>query len=315
MKKFGLIIAVVLCIGSVQQSNAQAFKTTNPEELKLITTDVENFWAMMDKLPSAKSKQDTLQVIENEYIKKATFGLKTYIEASYSNAESFYWSIVKHPKLLASLRHSTAQIAAQKPKIIAAAKQLKAILPEAIFPEYYFVIGKFEVGGSKFDNMLYIGAELTCLAEDAPLGELGAMANYATLIKNVDNIVIHETAHYQQVMEVKTNLDGAFIEGGAEFVSYQLTGKTNLKPHFKTLKKKGLKTLHEEFMQTANAPIEAKWFLANYDEVKKRPGSLGYVVGFDYCQKYYKKAKDKQQALRDIIKLDKGVNAMMQISK
>lgn len=44
-----------------------------------------------------------------------------------------------------------------------------------------------------------------------------------------------------------------------------------------------------------------KWF---YNEAAEDwPNSIGYYVGFKICESYYQNAKDKKQAIKDIVEV------------
>ena len=45
-------------------------------------------------------------------------------------------------------------------------------------------------------------------------------------------------------------------------------------------------------------------WLYNANQVKDRPADLGYYVGYKITQAYYNNAKDKKQAIVDIIEID-----------
>lgn len=298
------IIFTIAFILSSSILSAQSFKTAQPDSIKISATDINNFWSAYDQLATAKTHPDSLHVIERNYLQLATYGLKLYQEASHSNAESFLQAIRTHPRLLESIRTATLALVSYKDRIIESAKRLKQLYPASLFPEIFFVMGKFEVLGSKFDNFLYVGAELISVGKDSPLNELHpALREMITPTTNVDVVCVHELVHYQQKLQVKTNLEAALAEGGAEFIAYQLTNKSTMQSVFDQVNKETEKMIWTEFAQQLDKPIEAKWFLAQPDLSLKRPGMLGYVLGFRICESYYHQAKDKKKALADIISL------------
>lgn len=61
--------------------------------------------------------------------------------------------------------------------------------------------------------------------------------------------------------------------------------------------------LRYQFVQEADSPMVAKWFLATPDAVTQQPGALSYFIGFRICEAYYAQARDKKQALRTIVGL------------
>ena len=286
---------------------AQSVKTADPNSLKFNVQDVVNFWSAYDQLATTNSYSDSLQVVEKYYVSKASQGLKLYNEMSNSDAKSFLTVIRIHPKLLRSIRANSLAISTRKDSILEGVRKLKRAYPASVFPELFFCMGKFEVKGNRTDDILYIGAELNSLAKESPRDEItnsfvrAAAGNFDEL----DAVCLHEIAHFQQQLIPKTNLEFALTEGGAEFVTHILTGKSTMQSVFDKVDASLEKTIWREFALQKDKPIDAIWFLAMGDEKQKRPGMLGYVIGFRICENYYKKAKDKEEALRNIISLSK----------
>lgn len=284
---------------------AQSVKTANPDSIQFNTQDISHFWSAYDQLAKATSHTDSLQIITNQYLGKASRGLDLYRNMSGSNAESFLDVIRNHPKLLQSMRANTLAIPTQKASVVKGARKLKAIYPPGVFPELFFCIGKFEVAGNRTDDILYIGAELTCLSKDSPRDEIAipAIRKAAGTFDKLEAVCLHEIVHYQQKLAPKTNIELALVEGGAEFIAHYLTGKSTMQAVFDQMTPTLEKAIQSEFALQGNKPVDAKWFLAIEDEKQKRPGMLGYVIGFRICESYLKKARDKQEALRNIITL------------
>lgn len=284
--------------------DAQAYNTSNPDSIKIITIDVDNFWITYDKLSQVQTLTDTIQVIQKYYLDRASNGLKEYIKASNSTVNDFSNAIKNHKQYLLSIRKSTTSIQNYKSKILEAARKLKSMYPSASFPQIYFVIGKFEVGGTQFPNFLYIGAELMCASPTSPLQEI--KEDLRPIVSNVSNIAtvcIHETIHYQQkYQDAKNILDGALIEGGADFITKQITGQTTAQSCFE-YGFKHEKELWSDFKSQITSQNYLKWFTNIPDTINHRPGMLGYFIGFLICEDYYIKSIDKVEALKDIIEL------------
>jgi len=132
----------------------------DPENLILITEDIELFWASFDSLHAT----DEEDIVFKEYINKGSIGLQTFYQvrmnqnlpkelARIRSLESYYRSI----------KGQTLEFESLKPECIAAAKKLKSIYPEAIFPPIYFLMGSLNNAGSPdgYAGML-IGTEHFC---------------------------------------------------------------------------------------------------------------------------------------------------------
>ena len=301
MKKI-LILLFLICFYKLLY--AQAYKTANPDSIKIITTDITNFWETFDKLSSAQTLNDTIEIVQKYYLDKASYGLQEYLKASNSNSTDFANAIKNHKNYLLSIRQTTSSIQNHKTQIVEAARKLKSIYPPASFPQIYFVIGKFEVGGTQFTNLLYIGAELMCASSTSPLQEIKKeLRPMISTVNDIATVCIHETIHYQQeYQDAKNILNGALIEGGADFITKQITGKTTAQSCFE-YGYKHEKELWTDFKNEDTSQNFVKWFVNIPDTLNHRPGMLGYFIGYRICEEYYRNSTNKAAALREIIKL------------
>jgi len=287
---------------------AQGYKTSEPDSIKIITTDVDNFWNTYDKLSLAQTLTDTIQVIQEYYLDKASNGLQEYIKASGSAASDFSNAIKNHKNYLLSIHPATTSIQNYKSRIVDAARKLKSMYPPASFPQICFVMGKFEVGGTQFPDLLYIGAELICASPASSLQEI--KEDLRPMISQVDNIAtvcIHEVIHFQQKYQDAKNItDGALIEGGADFITKQITGRATAQSCFE-YGYKHEKELRVEFKNQDSSQNFVKWFVNIPDTLNHRPGMLGYFIGYRICEEYYRNSTNKTAALREIIELKSPV--------
>jgi hypothetical protein len=301
MKKL-LIFLFFICFYKLLY--AQAYKTSNPDSIKIITTDITNFWKTFDRLSTAETLNDTIGIVQKYYLDKASYGLQEYLKASNSNSTDFANAIENHKNYLLSIRQTTNSIQKYKTQIVEAAKKLKSIYPSAFFPQIYFVMGKFEVGGTQFTNFLYIGAELMCASSTSPVQEIKKdLRPMISTINDIATVCIHEIIHYQQeYQDAKNILDGALIEGGADFITKQITGKTTAQSCFE-YGYKHEKEIWADFKNQDTSQNFIRWFVNIPDTSHQRPGMLGYFIGYRICQKYYCSSTNKAAALREIIEL------------
>jgi hypothetical protein len=302
MKKIIILFFFVWFFKSLE---GQAYKTSNPDSIKIITTDIDNFWDTYNRLSKGQTLNDTIEIIQRYYLDKASYGLQEYIKASNSTPTDFCNAIKNHKKYLLSIRNTTTSIQNYKDKIMGAAKKLKSIYPPATFPQIYFVIGKFEIGGTQFTNLLYIGAELMCASSNSPLQEIKEdLKPTISNISNIATVCIHEITHYQQkYQDAKNILDGALIEGGADFITKQITGKTTAQSCF-DYGYKHEKELWTDFKNEDTGKNYVKWFVNIPDTLNRRPGMLGYFMGYRICEEYCHKSTIRTAALRKIIELE-----------
>jgi hypothetical protein len=282
MKKYAVIIlACILCPLIIK---AQDRVTADPDSANIVTADISNFWQAFDLLQSKTTKDDSLKVIRSVFIDHASEGLKQYLKAASCDEMQYLQTIRKRKSDYLAIRQQSEAIAEKKPLLIHYLHRFKQLYPQLKIPAICFTIGKFEVGGTQFDHTLFIGCE-----KDLQLG--------------VDIIAqaIHELAHFQQLTQnTSTNLESAMIEGGAEFICYQVTGKRTI---YKTWAY-GIaneQSLWNEFKPKQDSATDMKWFLDI--AAHNRPGSLGYFIGFRICDTYLKNHRDKKLALNELVEM------------
>ena len=298
-----LLVVWFFCTGVAAYAQTPT-ASSNPNAMRIVWTDVDNFWRTYDKLTTAKTNSDSLSIFKISYLDVASPGLLAYTDAAHATAANFLRALRSHRQYLAAIRPAMNSIGQQKPAILRAARKLKKVYPAATFPDLYFAVGKFEVGGTAFDNLLYIGAELKCASENAPVQELRPdLRDGVKPVKELPTVCIHEIVHgQQQPKEYRTNLEGALREGAAEYVAYRLTGRLGSPAAF-DYGRQHEADLQREFGQEADQSIAAKWFLASADAANQRPGALAYFVGFRICEAYYTRAQNKKAALQTIVSL------------
>lgn len=260
--------------------------TTNPDSANIVVADINNFWRAFDLLQNQRTLADSLKIVKTIFVDKASEGLKQYMKAANCDEKEYLETIKRKKADYLAVRQNTEAIASKKQLIIQYLHKFKRLYPELKIPVICYTLGKFEVGGTQFGNTLYIGCEVDAI-------------NHVDVIPQS----IHELAHFQQKdQNPVTNLDLAMIEGGAEFISYRVTGKRTIYPTWKY----GIANenhLWKEFQPNLGSTINMKWFLDIPDKARNRPGSLAYFIGFRICEAYLKSHKNEKLTLRKLIEM------------
>ena len=250
--------------------------TPNPDSARLVTSDIQLFWSALDRAP-ADSLADYMQ---REYLDKASVGVRDFIAGRILSAEDMATIVRARRATYDSVRAANLDVTRAEADIRNAFRRLKELYPPAVFPDVYFVIGRFNSGGTSTDHGLLIGAEMYRDPASLP------------------GIVSHELIHFQQRYPSGPLLEHAFMEGSADFVGELISGRQiNNEAH-----RYGI--AHEaELWKDFSAHFDDKdyfpWMYARPTDGK--PNDLGYFIGYRIAQAYYNKASDKTQAIRDII--------------
>ena len=280
MKYLLFITTFFLFIGCASNLNS------NPEEIDIITTDIDRFWNTVDNYDG-----DLSVALEENYIKPGTAGLKDFIPQRLISSSYLASTYLENKDHYTNIRMSTMQVDSTKKEIIKYCKLFKKIYPKAKFPDIYYVIGSRNSGGTASKNGVLIGAEtFDDFNESIPT-------------------VIHELMHFNQ-SDIKfpwgSSLTQAIHEGGADFVAGLVIGDSLRMDHENyDYGYKNEKALWIEFKSKMQETGEVgskeinKWFYGEQGE--ELPMMLGYFIGHQITKSYYDKMEDKQAAVNRIL--------------
>ncbi|HEY7234427.1 MAG TPA: hypothetical protein VH539_09785, partial [Gemmatimonadaceae bacterium] len=177
--------------------------SANPDSARLVTSDIPLFWRTLDRAPA-----DSLaEYLQREYLEKASVGVRDFIQGRIMSAEDLATAVRSNRVKYDSVRAANLDVVRAEPQIRAAFRKLKELYPDAVFPDVYFVIGRFNTGGTASPRGLLIGAEM--YRDPAAL----------------PGIVAHELIHFQQHYPSQKLLEHAFMEGSADFVGNLIAGR------------------------------------------------------------------------------------------
>ena len=250
--------------------------TPNPDSARLVTSDIQLFWNALDKAPV-----DSLaEYLQREYLDKASVGVRDFISGRIMSAEDLASLVHARRATYDSVRAANLDVTKAEADIRNAFRRLKELYPPAVFPDVYFVIGRFNSGGTSTDHGWLIGAEMYRDPASLP------------------GIVSHELIHFQQRYPSGPLLEHSFMEGAADFVGELISGRQiNNDAH-----KYGIAHEAELWREFSGHFDDKDYFPWMYGRpTDGRPNDLGYFIGYRIAQAYYNKASDKTQAIRDII--------------
>ena len=290
------ILSILVLFGNAV---AQATTNTDPDAAKFVTSDIDLFWAAYDK---AKPENDLI-VYRDEYLKKGSIGLQEFMRLRIGTSCNIVNAINASPKYYAALREYSLKVAGYEKQTRASFYKLKEIYPVAVFPDVYFVVGRMSSAGTLSDKGLLIGVDMFGKNGSAPVDELGAW--HKAVVSSVDRlpfIVAHELIHYQQ----KTAENGSLLarsinEGVPDFIAELIAGDT-INPHLHKYANPIEKELWLEFKKEMSGKDVSNW-LYQGDQAKEKPADLGYWMGYKIAESYYRNAKDKKQAIKDMLEI------------
>jgi hypothetical protein len=253
----------------------------DPAAPRIVTSDVALFWEVLDAGPA----ETLAERLHCDYLRRGTDAVRDLIPNRIVSGERLAETVTEQRERYEAARQVSSTVAEVEPAIRAVFHELKARYPDAVFPDVYFVIGRFNTGGTISQRGLLIGTEM-----------------YPDL-SGVPPLVAHELIHYQQrpiPVDQRTLLAQSIMEGSADFVAELISGDhTNHRAHEYGLPRE--RELWNEFSQVMHGSDFAGWLYGSPPE--GRPADLGYFIGYRIAQAYYTAAGADGQALHDLLNI------------
>jgi hypothetical protein len=273
-----------------------------PEDVKLVTTDINHFWAAY-----AAARRDTahaVAIFRREYFDKGTPGLRDYSQLKMNSYADFTHRILARPQFYNSIKKTTLAIADEKPRIVAAFRRFQELYPAVRFQNAYFVVGGWVSGGTATSEGLLLGADQTANGPGVNTSELSPLQRKRCApVTDMPTLLVHELVHNNQGPQNGTLLSYALNEGMADFVAELVTGSLGNNARLHPYGNAHEHALWAAFKQEMNGSNSDNWIANGRQETPDKPCDLGYYVGYRIVQAYYQQAADKQAALVHILTL------------
>jgi len=253
----------------------------DPQEAIFETSDIQNFWKAFDLVEHSNTNPF------EAYIKNGTIGLQGFIPNRIISADSLLSMVNRRKEDYEKIRNIEVEIKEVEKKVKPYFYALEYWYPYAVYPPVYFVVGRFNSGGTTSQNGLLIGSEKL------------------TSLDHLPELVIHESIHFQQKWPEggQTNLlQHSILEGMADFIAELVTGiKGNLEANEYGNKHK--EALCKEFVERMYGQDKQDWLYGTSGK-DNRPNDLGYWIGYEIVKAYFEKANDKKLAVNHILNIE-----------
>jgi hypothetical protein len=283
-KRIGLAIGVAVLMGVATAASAQ----TEPE---IHIEDVELFF----KIYEAAGGRPTADQLQRDYIAAGSDGLRQFAKLRNISGVRIADTLSKQPQLYSNARGCMAVLPRVRERLKGALRELARQYPQGRFPPVTIAVGRGKpIGIGSPVTGIQIGLEALCATE--------------YFDPNVEErfmyVIVHEYAHALQVAELVdkkklTVLEGALMEGAAEFTAELILGKPAYS-RFTAMTRGREKEIETAFAADLDNTEVSAWL---YNGTMEKPGDLGYWIGHRIVRAYYQRASDKRQALRDILEL------------
>jgi hypothetical protein len=267
------------------------------------TSDIDNFWNAYDKLKDAKSINDSINIMQTDYIDKSSQYFKEFIRVRNFKAEEYIKLLRKYPKFWISIRKETENVKYRKGEIIKILDKYEQEIPNFKRPNVCFGIGCLRTGGTVSNNLILIGTEIAASTRETEKSELSPwLKSVIGTNGDIVEMVSHETIHTQQKEGYLRDLvEHSISEGVADFLSEKISGikinKVSYKYGFANDSE-----LRKEFLNdySINKNDISKW-LYNGNNSEQKPADLGYYIGYRIAEEFYNKTIDKEKAILHLL--------------
>lgn len=294
-------------------------KELKKENDKIISTaDIERFWKAYDKLKDCKTNQDSVSIIQRDYLDYATNGLKEFQRVRYFSAEFFVERIGKYKNFYNSVRNNTL-LFSDSEKFINIIDKVRELYPEGTPAKVAFAVGPMSTGGTISNDCLLIGIEMLAGDKNCNVSEITnenlksdilSRTNSIDVLSFVEETVAHEYIHTQQkkMNQDACNcplLENIIKEGVASFISEKLimNRETEVNSRAAIYTNENEKQLWQQLKAELCSNDYSNW-LFNASKIKEKPGDLGYRMGYKIVESFYKNHPNKSIAIREMIEMD-----------
>jgi len=264
-----------------------------PSQAPVIETqDVDRFFRIYD----AAGGHPSAEQLQRDYLDAGSEGLHILARLRGVTGQRIADKIAAQPSLYSNARRCAAALPASRARLAVALGRLRRLYPAAKLPPVTIVIGRGKpVGVGSPVTGLQIGLEALCgvtYFDPAPADRFV-------------HVIAHEYVHVQQSRDLAddahpTVLEVSLIEGAAEFIGEMISGGVSY-PQLRSTMRGHEAEIERAFVADEDSRDLSKWL---YNGTIDRPGDLGYGVGYRIVKSYYRHARSKPAAIREIIEMN-----------
>lgn len=284
MHRIGILASALLCHAHVASSKETATPSIHIE-------DVTRFFAIYE----AAAGQPTAEQLQRDYLDRGSEGLAHFARMRRITGARIADTLAREPQIYSNAKRCMEVLPRVRERVTVALRTLVQLYPQAKLPPVTIAVGRGKpVGVGSPVTGIQIGLEALCATE--------------YMHPNVEDrfvyVIAHEYAHVQQYQplvdkEHPTVLEGSLMEGAAELAAELIAGSVS-NVALAAMTKGREREIETAFLADVDKTDISAWL---YTGTREKSGDLGYWVGYRIAQTYYRRAADKQQALREILEM------------
>lgn len=261
-------------------------------DAQVSTVDLHHFWVMRDSVLSTPDTIRQQQMVRQLYVEKASPGLQAFLRNKDNPEKKWLRMLLERPAFWESLKGRMPLIAGAVADVEGCIARFRTLYPELKPAQTYFLVGLGQQGGTVRGNLSLLCVEVVLRDTAARRDQLVFLA-------------LHEYVHTQQKRPdfQKINvLTSSIREGVCDFVAGIVTGMP-VSAAYTTYGHRHEQEVWRAFLKEMYTQQNDNWVSTGPNPALPAP-DLGYFVGHQICQAFYRRAADKRAALKQLIELD-----------
>ncbi|MBM3734351.1 MAG: hypothetical protein FJW39_01070 [Acidobacteria bacterium] len=263
--------------------------------LQVQVGDVDLFWREFQA--AGRDPQQT----QVRYYAKASPAWKQYLAAA-GHPEYFVQALKMYPRFYASAEPGSRRAAAMTDAIEAALRRFRDLYPSDPVP-VTLGMGRASLAGRATAGRVFLSAEMFSRGPETDMTGLTRWHHWALAPpERIVAAAVHEAVHLHQVEVNEPALAVACLrEGAADWIAERITGAST-KPETAAWCRPRRKEIFRRLAASSPMLYEG-WLYSGEMQEGGPPPDMGYWAGSEIVASYYRRAKDKAAAMRDIVEM------------
>ncbi len=278
----------------------------NISNFEMETKAMTYFWEYLDRALKDTSKA---KLIFKEYLFEGPRSLRDFYVVRYINLDNMYGQMINgSPEYYLYLKEhfNLDSMEAMRSTTTKWMQNFKSIYQDAVFPKVYVVPGILNSGGTATEMGLFVGGDMYGKSASMPVKGLSDWQKGAIMrLQDLPGLTLHELMHFQQNYQDHefgdTVLAQIIGEGVCDFLVELSSGIPLQNSNLNYLENEKNRELVLQDLKRELLTEDSSNWLYNGGSIENRPHDLGYTIGYLITKSYYENAKDKKEAIKELL--------------
>jgi hypothetical protein len=267
-----------------------------PELARVHSDDVHRFFEALD---AHQQGLPLKRALRRHYKRPGSVGLQEAWRINIGSVGRLASSVRAARPYYEALQPLLEALPEEREEIRVVFERMEAHIPDAVHPDVYLVVGRLNSAGTLSDTGLFVSIEMFGRNTGVPFREGSWLARVIKPMTDLDAIVAHELAHYQQSQPNQTVLERCLNEGIADVFAEQLSGR-HLNPTVYAFAEAHESEIWTHFLAQRHGHSTRDW-LYQRPHPPGWPQDLGYYVGYRIAMGHMERAETPSEGLQRLL--------------